>query len=92
VSDRTGRLVVADDDATFGDGEVSGAHGRGEDAIVEQAAAGAEHDRNVIRRKRSTSSCRNNVWSRLPLPQICSSSPGSFFNARTAATTSPDTR
>ena len=47
---------------------------------------------NVIRRKRSTSSCCNSVWSSWPLPQICSSSPGSSFSACTAAATSPVTR
>jgi hypothetical protein len=48
--------------------------------------------RKVIRRKRSTSSWCNSVWSSLLLPQVCSSSPGSSFSPCTAAKTWPVTR
>ena len=45
VTNRTGWFVGAEDDAQIGHGEVDGAHGRREDAVVEQAATGAEHHR-----------------------------------------------
>jgi hypothetical protein len=45
VTNRTGWFVGAEDDATVGHGEVDGAHGRREDAVVEQAATGVEHHR-----------------------------------------------
>jgi hypothetical protein len=45
VADRAGWFVGADDDAEIGYGEVGQAHRRREDAVVEQAAAGPEHQR-----------------------------------------------
>ena len=92
VVDRTGWFVGAEDDAEIGHGDVDWAHGLREDAVVEQAAPEPSTTGNVIRRKRSTSSCCSSVWRSRPLPQICSSSPGSFFSARTDVTTSPVTR
>ena len=43
VANRTGWFVGAEDDAKIGNGEVDRAHCRREDAVVEQAATGAEH-------------------------------------------------
>jgi len=45
VANRTGWFVGAEDDAKIGNGEVDRAHRRREDAVVEQAATGAEHHR-----------------------------------------------
>ena len=45
VANRTGWFVGAEDDAEFRNGDVDRAHRRREDAVVEQAATGAEHDR-----------------------------------------------
>ena len=45
VPNRSNRLVGAEDDANIGNGELHRAHRHGEDAVVEQAAARTEHDR-----------------------------------------------
>ncbi|MGA3218601.1 MAG: hypothetical protein ABSE77_05920 [Acidimicrobiales bacterium] len=45
MANRTGWFVGAEDDAEIGNGEVDRAHRRREDAVVEQAATGAEHQR-----------------------------------------------
>jgi hypothetical protein len=45
VANRTGWFVGAEDDAEIGHGEVDRAHRRREEAVVEQATTGAEHQR-----------------------------------------------